>query len=276
MTEPGDWPAPAGEPFPSGSGAPAETSALGPSGWWQPTEEMLSPAPVGESAPGDAAQSVSAPAGGEPPRSRSIAAAVVAGLLAGVVGGAGAYAVADWAGGEGVATVLPANQPSGELPALKAGSVAAIADAALPSVVSLAVTGKGEGVSGSGFVLRSDGYIATNNHLIQDAIGGGQIVVTFNDGSSVDGEIVGRSASYDLAVVKVARKGLRVAPLGNSNAVRVGDPVVAIGSPLGLTGTVTTGIISAINRPVTTGGSGDQAFISALQTDAAINPGNSG
>ena len=156
-------------------------------------------------------------------------------------------------------------------------SVAGIAATALPSVVALEVTtGEGRG-SGSGFVLRSDGYILTNNHVVDGATGaGGAITVVFADGSQETGEIVGATRDYDLAVVKVPRSGLPPLPLGDSDAVVAGDHVVAVGAPLGLQGTVTSGIISAVNRPVTAGDIGGPAFINAIQTDAAINPGNSG
>ena len=219
------------------------------------------------------------PAGSTGSSGRIIGIAVAAGLVAGILGGVGGAVLVDQLGSGGALTTgrldqLP--QSSAEAPPLQPGSVAAIADAALPTVVSLAVSGNAGQGTGSGFVLRPDGYILTNNHVISGAASGGRIVVAFSDGTEAKGEIVGRSASYDLGVVKVDRRGLEAAPLGNSEAVRVGDPVVAIGSPLGLNGTVTTGIISALQRPVTAGGEGEQSFISALQTDAAINPGNSG
>lgn len=206
-----------------------------------------------------------------------VVAAVVAGLVAGLVGGVAAFGISDRLTGPGGAAVsIDLPQSSADLPPLQEGSVAAIADAALPSVVSLAVESGGRGATGSGFVLRPDGYIVTNNHVIAGAADGGRIDVVFHDGETARGKIVGRSQSYDLGIVKVDRTGLQSAPLGNSEAVRVGDPVVAIGSPLGLNGTVTTGILSALDRPVTAGGEGEESFISALQTDAAINPGNSG
>jgi putative serine protease PepD len=193
-----------------------------------------------------------------------------------MVGGLAAFVVADRidSGVAGIPVSLP--QSGSELPPLREGSVAAIAAEALPTVVSLAVQGGGQAATGSGIVLRADGYVLTNNHVIAGAADGGRITVVFNDGESARGRIVGRSQSYDLGVVKVDRRGLPPTPLGNSDAVRVGDPVVAIGSPLGLNGTVTTGIVSALDRPVTAGGDGEESFISALQTDAAINPGNSG
>jgi putative serine protease PepD len=144
-------------------------------------------------------------------------------------------------------------------------------------VVSISVSGASGGGTGSGFVIRSDGYILTNNHVVADAADGGRIVVTFADETSMRAKIVGRTPIYDLAVVKVDAKNLPAVDLGNSDSLVVGDPVLAIGSPLGLSGTVTSGIISALARPVTAGdAAGDLSFISAIQTDAAINPGNSG
>jgi putative serine protease PepD len=147
--------------------------------------------------------------------------------------------------------------------------------------VSIQVDGPEGSATGSGFVLRGDGYLVTNNQVIAQADGAASstITVTFGDGSEQDASIVGRTADYDLAVLKVDADGLTPLLLGDSDAVVVGDPVVAIGAPLGLAGTVTTGIVSALNRPVSAGeasDSDDQAFINAIQTDAAINPGNSG
>jgi len=173
-------------------------------------------------------------------------------------------------------------------------SYAAIAARVLPSVVSINVTTSNAADTGSGVVLRSDGYVLTNNHVVSAATGGGNIVVNFNTGSSAPARIVGTDSLDDLAVIKVNKTGLTPATLGNSRLVQVGDPVLAVGSPLGLSGTVTAGIVSALNRPVQTSdpqqqqldpfgfGSGSQAqtvqptVIDAIQTDAAINPGNSG
>lgn len=159
-------------------------------------------------------------------------------------------------------------------------SVAGIAAGVLPSVVSIQVDGPEGSATGSGFVLRGDGYLVTNNHVIAQADDAATtITVTFVDGSEQDASVVGRTADYDLAVLKVAVQGLTPLLLGDSDQVVVGDAVVAVGAPLGLAGTVTTGIVSALNRPVSAGDSDDpddQAFINAIQTDAAINPGNSG
>lgn len=156
-------------------------------------------------------------------------------------------------------------------------SVAGIAAGVLPSVVAIEVaTGEGRG-SGSGFILRADGYILTNNHVVDGGSGpGGSITVVFADGSQESATVVGATLDYDLAVIKVPRTGLTPLALGDSADVVVGDHVIAVGAPLGLQGTVTSGIVSAVNRPVTAGDPGGQAFINAIQTDAAINPGNSG
>ncbi len=158
------------------------------------------------------------------------------------------------------------------------GSVADIAQRVLPSVVSISARSSNGGGTGTGFVIDSNGYILTNNHVISDAaVDGGEIEVQLNDGTTLQASIVGRDSSYDLAVLKVSRAGLTALTFGNSDQVAVGDSVIAIGSPLGLSGTVTLGIVSAKDRAVTAGESqGDSSFINAIQTDAAINPGNSG
>ncbi|CAN2216684.1 DegQ Trypsin-like serine proteases, typically periplasmic, contain C-terminal PDZ domain [Candidatus Nanopelagicaceae bacterium] len=158
------------------------------------------------------------------------------------------------------------------------GSVAEIAQRVLPSVVSIEAIASDGGSTGSGFVIDSSGYILTNNHVIAASVtSGGSISVRLNDGSKYPAKVVGRDSSYDLAVLKIRGASLKALQFGDSEKVAVGDSVIAIGSPLGLTGTVTLGIISAKNRAVTAGESeSENSFINALQTDAAINPGNSG
>ena len=157
------------------------------------------------------------------------------------------------------------------------GSIANLAARVIPGVVSISVEASGGSDTGSGFFLSSDGYVLTNNHVVEAAANGGTITVAISTGKKYSAKIVGRDASYDLAVIKMDVTGAPTLQLGDSEKVQVGDAVIAIGSPLGLAGTVTSGIISAKNRPVTTGtGSGESSFINALQTDAAINPGNSG
>ena len=161
------------------------------------------------------------------------------------------------------------------------GSVDAesIAAAVSPSVVSVAVTTYNGNGTGSGSIYKSNAnssYIITNNHVIDGAVQGGTIQVELNNGDLVSASLVGRDTTYDLAVLKINRGNLPTIAIGNSNTLVVGEPVVAFGSPLGLSGTVTSGIVSALNRPVTTGNTGAESYIDAIQTDAAINPGNSG
>jgi len=159
-----------------------------------------------------------------------------------------------------------------------AGSVAEIAQRVLPSVVSIDAKSKDGEATGSGFVIDSSGYILTNNHVIAASVAsGGNIAVQLNDGTSFPAKVIGRDSSYDLAVLKISGAKLKALQFGDSDKVAVGDSVIAIGSPLGLSGTVTLGIISAKDRAVTAGeSSAENSFINALQTDAAINPGNSG
>ncbi|HEX4976709.1 MAG TPA: trypsin-like peptidase domain-containing protein [Nocardioides sp.] len=165
------------------------------------------------------------------------------------------------------------------------GSIAAVADELLPSTVQVLARGgsdgeQGGGSTGSGFVLDREGHVITNNHVVAGATESGAISVVDHKGKSHDATIVGRSPVYDIAVLQVeGAEALRPAALGSSRSMRVGQAVVAIGSPLGLSSTVTSGIVSALDRPVTTGSNGSDAessFINAVQTDAAINPGNSG
>jgi putative serine protease PepD len=157
--------------------------------------------------------------------------------------------------------------------------VQTIASAVSPSVVSIAVNSFSGSGSGSGVIYRSTGsnsFIITNNHVIDSAIQGGTIRVELNNGDFETAVIVGRDIAYDIAVLRINRGNLRAIKVGNSNKLLIGEPVVAFGSPLGLSGTVTSGIVSALNRPVTTGSTSGESYIDAIQTDAAINPGNSG
>ena len=156
-------------------------------------------------------------------------------------------------------------------------SIAALAARVIPAVVSISVKGATVSDTGSGFFLDSNGYVLTNNHVVEAAATSGTITVELSNGKKYGAKLMGRDNSYDLAVLKIDVTSAPTLQLGNSDLVQVGDSVIAIGSPLGLSGTVTSGIISSKNRAVTTGnGSGESSFINALQTDAAINPGNSG
>jgi len=157
--------------------------------------------------------------------------------------------------------------------------VTRVADEVLPSVVTIAATGSGGSGTGSGEVIRSEGYILTNNHVISVAANGGSVQVLFADGQTAPAAITGRDVQTDLAVLHVQpARELKVIAVGSSASVKVGQPVVALGAPLGLSGTVTSGIISALDRTVEVPGEDDRSalLVSALQTDAAINPGNSG
>jgi S1-C subfamily serine protease len=204
---------------------------------------------------------------------------VLIALLAGAIGGFGGF----WLGGRTrdalhrTDVTLPqvgtaANRPP--------NSVAGIAKRIGPAVVSLAVTSADKAISGvgSGVVIDKHGYVLTNNHVAAVAKDGGTIIATFSNEATAKAQIVGLDPISDLAVIKVPDDELTVAPLGRSAKLAVGDPVIAIGSPLGLEGTVTAGIVSALDRPVHVFGDdgSSDAYLDAIQTDAAINPGNSG
>jgi S1-C subfamily serine protease len=222
-----------------------------------------------------------APAGGKRARFglSAVLLTLLVALVAGTVGGGAGYWLADHSNNllhrdnVSLATIdRPANRPP--------GSVADIARRVGPAVVSIAVTTSAGYAVGSGVVIDQHGYVLTNNHVVASAATGtdSAIVVTFSDEATAQAQIVGRDPVSDLAVLKVPTAQLTVATLGDSGKLAVGDPVVAIGSPLGLEGTVTAGIVSALGRAVhvfSDDGSSD-AYLNAVQTDAAINPGNSG
>ncbi|WP_425086213.1 S1C family serine protease [Streptomyces hainanensis] len=206
-----------------------------------------------------------------------MAAAALIALIAGVLGGTvGIYLERNGAFSD---VRLPQTRSESSPPA--EGSIAGIASAVLPAVVTLHVSGGGAAGTGTGFVLDDTGYILTNAHVVRPAGASGVIQVTFSSGDTARAEVVGQDSGYDLAVVRVTGvSGLTPVELGDSEAVSVGDPVVAIGAPFDLEGTVTSGIISATERPITAGGEeadgSDISYVNALQTDAPINPGNSG
>ena len=161
------------------------------------------------------------------------------------------------------------------------GSVKNIVAKVSPAVVTVDVTVGTGGDSGSGSIIQSTSsysYVLTNNHVVDAAKNGaGKVSIELDNGDSLDATIVGTDANYDLAVLKVNKGNLPVIGIGDSSSISIGDPVIAFGSPLGLAGTVTTGIVSSLNRPVTTQQSGGvNSYVDAIQTDAAINPGNSG
>jgi putative serine protease PepD len=207
-------------------------------------------------------------------RRRGRLVATVAGLclLSGVVGGVAGQVAEDRINVGGSALPEPGVGATQRPP----GSVANIAAKALPSVVTIKVDAGTEGsATGSGFVLDTKGHVLTNNHVVEPGAKG-DIEIVLSNGDTEKASIVGRDASYDLAVLKIARTDLTPLTLGPSDKVVVGDQVIAVGAPLGLDQTVTTGIVSALNRPVQPGDPGESSYINAIQTDAAINPGNSG
>ncbi|WP_431951026.1 S1C family serine protease [Actinacidiphila sp. bgisy167] len=278
--KPGPWaPAPPVQ-HPAGAAPPPYHPAAAP-----PAGPPASPPPlsVGQWHRHDPWAAPGSPAGPQPParptgsRRAPLAAALVAvTLIAGGIGGAlGAY-VHD-SGGAPDVTLPQATAQAGTRPP---DSIAGIAAQVLPGVVYIHVKGDGGEGTGTGFVLDGQGHILTNNHVVESVAKGGTISVTFNGGQVEPATIVGRDTGYDLAVIKVGGvKGLHPLTLGDSDAAQVGDPVVAIGAPYGLEGTVTSGIISATQRPITAGGEtdgGDVSYVDAIQTDAPINPGNSG
>ncbi|MFJ9901476.1 trypsin-like peptidase domain-containing protein [Streptomyces sp. NPDC101152] len=288
--------APVEGPKPLHDPDPYSTPPYGEPGPWAPAPPVQHPAAT-SAPPGDPAaspwqnydpwaavplQQTGTPVDDEVRRRRRVRRALVGGavglaLVSGGVGGVvGAYVERNGDAGT-VALPQAGKEPAGRAP----DSVAAIAARALPSVVTLHVSGANESGTGTGFVLDDQGHILTNNHVVQPAGSSGDISVTFNDGDTAKATVVGRDTGYDLAVVKVSGvSDLKPMPLGNSDNVQVGDPVVAIGAPFDLSGTVTSGIISAKERPITAGGDSsdgsDVSYVDALQTDAPINPGNSG
>ncbi|SFF36291.1 S1C family serine protease [Blastococcus tunisiensis] len=207
--------------------------------------------------------------------------ALLAVLLVGAIGGGAGWYLTKT--NDETPLLAPGTQLSQVDPGItrEPGSVSQIAESVMPSVVSIEVRVGQAGATGSGVVVDAEnGYIVTNNHVVSgaDGVEGAEIRAVFVDGSGSAARIVGRDPASDIAVLKVEKPGLVAASLGSSDDVVVGDPVVAIGSPLGLAGTVTSGIVSALERPVRLAGEGSDtnAVISAVQTDAPINPGNSG
>jgi len=265
----------AGSPFWSQAGArdPWRDPSASPA-WLAPTP----PGPVPPSVP-------PAPGDGGGRRSGlgsmmlvSIVVAVVAGLLGGALG----YVVAARTAGSS----FTLGNSDGSTPALAERpptSLAGIARQVQPSVVTIVIRSAGGNGNGSGFVIDAEGHILTNNHVAAPAASGGTLRVVFSDGSSAAASIVGRDPGSDIAVLKIEKANLKPVRFGDSEKIAIGDPTVAFGSPLGLADTVTSGIVSAIDRPVRTAGEGggsqgddDAAYLAAIQTDAAINPGNSG
>ncbi|MFF1306848.1 S1C family serine protease [Streptomyces sp. NPDC058307] len=276
-------PAPA---YASAEGRP-HGGAGGPEGAWPPPQPPQGPhTPSYDGGAGGAGPTGVWGAGYQQPapkpkngRGGLVAAILVAALVAGGLGGGLGYTLAK-NNDDGSSTTLSASDSGGSVKR-DAGTVAGVVQKALPSTVTIeAESTSGEGGTGTGFVFDKQGHIVTNNHVVADAVDGGKLTATFPDGKKYNAEVVGHAQGYDVAVIKLknAPGDLEPLTLGNSDQVAVGDSTIAIGAPFGLSNTVTTGIISAKNRPVASSdGSGSNAsYMSALQTDASINPGNSG
>ncbi|MGW3955168.1 S1C family serine protease [Streptomyces sp. NPDC004752] len=211
-----------------------------------------------------------------------VAAVLVAALVAGGLGGGLGYTLAKNNDSAGSTTVSASDNGSASQVKRSPGTIAAVAQQALPSTVTIEAEGSsGQGGTGTGFVFDTQGHILTNNHVVAEAVDGGKLTATFPSGKKYDAEVVGHAQGYDVAVIKLknAPSDLKPLALGDSDKVAVGDETIAIGAPFGLSNTVTTGIISAKNRPVASSdgsASSKASYMSALQTDASINPGNSG
>jgi len=283
----------------AGSGVPPREQPANGSSWSSehptPTEHTRPLPPFDHPAP----PAATAPAR----RSGALTAAVLAGalLIGGSAGVGGAAWYDAWKGDSSQAATTSTStsaSSAADVPAAPAnGNVEQVAAAVLPSVVKINVSGQNESGSGSGIVLSKDGDILTNNHVVAVAGNDGSITVNFNDGSTARAEVVGTDPVTDIAVIKAQGvKDLTPAKVGSSGSLRVGQSVIAVGSPYGLNATVTSGIVSALNRPVSVSTAeqqqqdpfgldpfgqaqqqqGQDTTYPAIQTDAAINPGNSG
>lgn len=285
MTDGWNWRQPDGPGMPVAREQDTANSSARPhaSPWWSdaahdPWRDPLSPAAIVVPAPPAAGTLPEPVVDPKAVRSRGLASVVlvslISALLAGALGGALGYA---FAVRSGTASATALGATSGLAPAVGRApeSFADVAARVLPSVVTIRVTGAGGTSVGSGFVVTTDGYIITNDHVIGS--GSGSATVIFTDGSSASANVVGRDPESDIAVIKADRNGLIPVEFGDSDAVAVGDPVLAIGSPLSLRNTVTAGIVSAVDRTIQAGEPGGPVrYYAAIQTDAAVNQGNSG
>ncbi|GAA2430614.1 S1C family serine protease [Streptomyces glaucus] len=255
--------------------------------------------PGGGTAPAVLPAAPAAPSGPAPgKRARGPVALLAAvAIVAAAIGGGTAYGIQELTGND---TVTTSSTSTSVVPAGQKGTVAGVAKAVSPSIVEINATSNAGSSTGSGVIITGDGEVVTNNHVVS---GASSITVTTSDGKEYTARVVGTDSSKDLALIELAdASGLKAATLGDSDGVRVGDEVVAIGSPEGLTGTVTSGIVSALDRDVTVSTDegqqqqqrgGDWPFefggrqfngdtgsstttYKAIQTDASLNPGNSG
>ena len=277
-------------------GAPEQTAAL----WYdqtQPQPPYPSYPPVAPQTPAEPHPAALMQPGAEPAqpaKPRRLAELVTVAVLAAVLASTGTYAVTRVDDTASPAAQTRPSATTSAAPVLQADASApnwsVTAAAVSPSVVAITVTSGQGGGQGSGVIFDTKGHILTNNHVVAAGGTGSQISVTLNDKRTYDATVVGTDPSTDLAVIKLtnAPGDLKAITLGDANVLKVGEPVMAVGNPLGLAGTVTTGIVSALNRPVTTSdqqpgdpfgqqqSAGEPVVTNAIQTSAAINPGNSG
>jgi len=213
--------------------------------------------------------------------------AMLIALVAGLVGGGVGYGISSGLDDDSDGRSSSLGASNGDTPILAKRppeSVAGVVEKVQPSVVTIDITAGNLAGNGSGLILSEEGHILTNNHVASAGGGDGNLTVRFHDGDAKPAKLVGRDPGTDLAVIQVSGKDdITPVQFGDSDKVRVGDPAIAFGAPLGLTETVTAGILSAVDRPVITGGTDpgletgrNEAYMAALQTDAPINPGNSG
>lgn len=267
-----------GQPLPPAGGGPQPGSP-----WWSdaladPWRDPYAPTAVVVQTPASAAapspEAVTDPDAPRRSYTPVLLICLVTALLAGGLGGTLGFVFAVRSGyangGAGTSLGAPAEEPPAAANRAP-DSLAGVAAKVLPSVVTVRVTG----AIGSGFVVSADGYVITNDHVVEDA-DNDTLSVAFSDGSTAKAELVGRDPQSDVAVIKVAKSGLTPIAFGNSDALAVGDPVLAFGSPLALRNTVTYGIVSALDRTIEAGEGGTTRYYAAIQTDAAVNQGNSG
>ncbi|MEU5792330.1 PDZ domain-containing protein [Streptomyces lavendulae] len=271
-------------PLPPFPGTAPQPPAAGPEGAWPPPPPGTPAYAEGAGGAGGGAAwgaSYQQPAPKPKGRGGLLAAVLVAALVAGGLGGGLGYTLARNNDNGGSTTVSASDNGAAQVKRAP-GTIANVAAKALPSTVTIEAEGSnGDGGTGTGFVFDKQGHIITNNHVVADALDGGKLTATFPDGRKYDAEVVGHAQGYDVAVVKLKNPPSDLNPLalGDSDKVAVGDETIAIGAPFGLSNTVTTGIISAKNRPVASSdgsATSKASYMSALQTDASINPGNSG
>ena len=269
----------------AGQGTPMGSADLTPSPWWSdalrdPWRNPQTPTALVVQAPRTEDRAEPEPlvdpdASRRPGMTQVVGVSLITALLAGSLGGALGYGFAV-RGGVGGATTLGQSgaqaPPAAQRPA---ESLAGVAERLLPSVVTVRVAGGGGSSVGSGFVATADGYVITNDHVVEASAGSATVV--FNDGSTSSATLVGKDPESDIAVIKVARTSLVPVEFGDSDTIAVGDPVLAFGTPLALANTVTSGIVSAVDRTIRVGEPGGQVrYYAAIQTDAAVNQGNSG